>query len=212
MAVDPKKRQKQLAKKAAKRKEVRAVQKASQDVGGRWAQLKQLTVAGAAPIYECLAPEGLFTLGVGSVVFARSMPSQVLAVSIFLVDVHCLGVKDVAFAVLPPSEYEHKLGWIRQNENLQSIDPSCARKLIEAAAAYAADLGFPPHKDYRTARLIFGDIDPEACPTEYEFGKDGKPFYVSGPHDSEAKSRKIVDTLMAKCGPDGFRYLIGLQE
>lgn len=212
MTIDPKRRQKQLARKAAKRKEVRAIQKASQEVGGRWSQVKLLVATGAAPIYECLTPEGLFTLGIGNVVIARKLPSQDVAVSIFLVDVYCLGVKNVAFAVTPLAEYERRLDGLRQRENLKRIDPSCARKLVEAAEAYAADLGFSPHKDYRIARLIFGDIDPEACPTEFEFGKDGKPFYMSGPNDSELKSRKIVDALMAKCGPDGFHYLIGLRE
>lgn len=44
------------------------------------------------------------------------------------------------------------------------------------------------------------------------FGKDGKPFYISGPYDSEMKSRFVVDTLMRTCGPGNFDHLIGLGD
>jgi hypothetical protein len=33
---------------------------------------------------------------------------------------------------------------------------------------------------------------------------------VSGPYDSEAKSRKIVDTLRQRCGADGFHFMVAL--
>ena len=42
----------------------------------------------------------------------------------------------------------------------------------------------------------------------FQFGKDGKPFYVSGPYDSPVKSRRIVDTLEKRCGPGGYDYLV----
>ncbi|MFB3132619.1 MAG: hypothetical protein ACE10K_08885, partial [Rhodothermales bacterium] len=85
-------------------------------------------------------------------------------------------------------------------------------KLVEESVDYARDLGFFPHKDYRKARKIFGDVDRAECKTEFEFGKDGKPFYVSGPYDSETKIRRIVDQLMERLGPDGFHFLVGLDE
>ena len=36
------------------------------------------------------------------------------------------------------------------------------------------------------------------------FGKDGKPFYVSGPHDNVDA---IMNQLLRTAGPDNFEYL-----
>lgn len=71
---------------------------------------------------------------------------------------------------------------------------------------------FSPHKDYRVAKEIFGeinlfgDVNEKDCPSEYSFGKDGKPLYVARPSDTPQRYRRVVDTLMAKCGPGGFYF------
>jgi hypothetical protein len=88
------------------------------------------------------------------------------------------------------------------------LKPECARKLVEGAVQYALDLGLPPHVDYRTAKLIFGDISSEACAEEYAFGKDGKPFFIAGPHDSPARCEQILRTLRNHCGLEGHHFLI----
>jgi hypothetical protein len=46
----------------------------------------------------------------------------------------------------------------------------------------------------------------------FTFGKDGKPFYISGPRDTPERSRAIVDRLMERCGPGRFDYLVVLPE
>jgi len=42
-------------------------------------------------------------------VVTRRIPNGDIAMSAFVIDVFCLGVKDAMFMVLPESEYEHKL-------------------------------------------------------------------------------------------------------
>ena len=66
-----------------------------------------------------------------------------------------------------------------------------------------------PHVDYPPAGALFGDIDAGVCRTEYEFGKDGKPLYVSGPYDTPAKIRKIMRTLTEKVGEGNFDFMVG---
>ncbi|MFQ5825644.1 MAG: hypothetical protein ACE5JB_16520, partial [bacterium] len=78
----------------------------------------------------------------------------------------------------------------------------------EGAVAYAKDLGFSPHPDYRIANKILGDIDPDVCPMSFEFGKDGKPFFIAGPYDTPKKCKMIMDTLTKRCGQDGFHYMV----
>ncbi len=44
------------------------------------------------------------------------------------------------------------------------------------------------------------------------FGKDGKPFYVSGPYDDERKISFVINTLTRTCGEGNFDYLVGFGE
>ncbi len=103
-------------------------------------------------------------------------------------DIFCLGVKNAYIKLMSEEEYHFRLENIREQEYLKAIHPSCARKLVEGTVEYAKELGFSPHKDYRSARKIFGEIEKDICPRSFEFGKDGKPFYIAGPNDSEAFS------------------------
>jgi hypothetical protein len=66
--------------------------------------------------------------------------------------------------------------------------------------------------DYRIARLIFGDIEANACPVDFTFGKNGKPFYIDGPNDTPAIKRRILKQLERRCGPGGYDYLITVSD
>lgn len=208
MAIDPRKKQKQLEKKAARRKEVRAAKKDTHGPDGAWSSARQMDAALRSPIHECLTPEELFSRGIGNVIVSRKLPNGDIAASFFLLDVYCLGVKSAFFLTVPESEYIRKAGTIDQSEKLMNVDPSYARKLVEGAAAYAKEIGIAPHPDYQLAGRIFGDIDAGSCSTEFVFGKDGKPFFVRGLNDTPARCRKIMDALSKRFGPDGFGYLM----
>jgi hypothetical protein len=210
MAVDEKRRQKKLARKAAKRKKALAARKPTSSGGGGYAAERLMAMVAASPIHECLMPAGLFDLGMGCVIISRKMPTGGIGFGVFLIDVFCLGVKDAFFSVRPQGEYEYRIDKIREKEDLQPVDPAWAVKLIKNAEAYAGDLGFRPHRDYEFAQRILGDINPAACPQEFTFGKDGKPRYVAGPHETETDSRRVIDILTKKLGPGGFHYLVPL--
>src|SRR4029077_20110405 len=94
----------------------------------------------------------------------------------------------------------------RPGGGMVKMEPACARKLVEGAVAYAHELGFAPHPDYQTAKVIFGDIDSSQCEEEFEYGKDGKPFFFAGPNDSPARCRQILDTLARTRGQGNFHF------
>ncbi len=146
------------------------------------------------PVHECLVPDSLERNGLGNVVIARAIPDGSIAVSTFLVDLYCLGVKDAFFTVISEIEYDEKLK-AGVAGVLEPIHPACARKLINGAVLYAKNLGFSPHRDYHKAKGLLGDIDAKACPVAYSYGQDGKPFYVSGPNESTAQAKQIVRKL-----------------
>jgi hypothetical protein len=126
--------------------------------------------------------------------------------SFFLVDAWCLGVKDAFFRVVSRRTFEEQIGETRQERALVEVDPSVARKVLHDAAAFAGSFGLVPCTGFAEAEALFGDT-PLATET-FTFGKDGKPFYVSGPNDSPARIRRIMDTL-AKCAGRGeFNYLV----
>ncbi len=207
MATNPRKRQQKLERRAAKRKEKKheIVRDHQLGLGER------LTVATKYPPLHAWITEDVWKEGLGWVLFSREMPNGSVAVVVFLVDRYCLGVKNAMANIVHRTTYESE--FVRKMTaqfTSRAVSPATARKLVEAAIAYAADLGFPPHPDYHKAKLLFGDVDAGESKDEFEFGKDGKPFYVSGPNDSEARSHQIVTTLARTRGVGEFHYLVAL--
>ena len=176
--------------------------------GDAGATARTIAMFANAPIRESLVPAKLFELGIGNLVFSRSLPDGRLALAMFLLDVFCLGIKNASLATVARAEYaQHVTDW-RVKEQLQPMDPACFRKLVEGGVAYALELGFSPHVDYADARQIFGDVQAAACPTPFEYGHEGKPFYVSGPNETLAQARAIVDQLDRRRGAGNFDYLV----
>lgn len=207
MAINAKKRQKKLVRKASKRKQALMQKKQKRLVGSR----QQIAAASQAPLHECLMPAGLFEAGIGNVIVSRTLPSGQIAAGFFLVDVFCLGVKDTFFQVMSPADYAYRTAGLA-HEQLERVEPARARKLVEEAVAYAQDLGLAPNRDYKLTRQMLGDIEVEASATSFQFGKNGKPFFMSGPYDTPAKIDRIIRTLTYRVGPEGFDYVIALGD
>ncbi len=205
MAADPRKRQKKLEQRAAKRKEKKHVQVREQSLG----MSERLSVATQFPILNSWIGDDLWTQGMGTVHVSRELPRGMVAASVFLIDRYCLGVKDVFARILNRAEYDSTLvRKIKSKFATTDVSPAKARKLVEAAVEYASDLGFPPHPDYPVAKLIFGDIDAGECTEKFEFGKDGKPLFINGPNDTLERCLLIRKTLERTQGPGGFEFLI----
>jgi len=210
MALDQKKRQKKLEKQKAKQKaKKRALaRQASQNLASQFKR-----AADEAPILHCVTIADIWDQGIGNVLISRKLSGGRVAFVAFLVDIYCLGVKDVIMNVLPADRYRQEMfGRLNKKYKLLKLKPECLRKLVEGSVDFAADCGIAPHRDYRTARLIFGDVDATACTREFEFGKDGKPFFFAGPRDSEFRCREIMSKLEASCGPDGYHFVMPVME
>jgi len=168
----------------------------------------QIAAAQHAPIHETLVPTKLYEMGLGNLLFSRSLPDGRIAVAVFLLDIYCLGVKDAFVGIATKEEYFQRTRRRFMEENLQPVQPACFRKLVEGGVAYARDLGFPPHADYALASQIFGDVDAEECSTRFEYGREGKPFYVSGPHDTPERIDAILHQLNRRLGEGNFDFLV----
>ncbi len=210
MALDPRKRQKKLAKQKAKRKEKSLTHRRSTQGKRSLLVPLEFELGASGPILECLMTEEMFDGGMGQVIVSRTTGSGMVAAGIFLLDIFCLGVKNAFPMLRPRAAYDSLVQQTKLQGGLVHIEPSYAKKLIEDAIAYARDLGFEPHDDYRVARKVLQDIDATICQEQFVFGKDGKPFFMSGPNDSPQRSRQIVETLERRCGAGGYHYIVGL--
>lgn len=89
-------------------------------------------------------------------------------------------------------------------ETLVPVQPCCAKKMVLGTVAYAKNLGFKPHADYEATCGVMEGIETEDCGADYEFGQDGKLFYIAGPNETPEMVERIVEQLRRRCGEDGF--------
>lgn len=161
------------------------------------------------PIVGCWINEGWQEHSLATVVVARQQPNDNIAFGCFLTDIFCLGVKDVIYnADIPISTFYREYLPKLVHGELEPISPALAHEIVYGAIEYAAQFGFRPHSDFRVGQTILDP--PDAHPRSgIEFGKDGKPFYVSGPYDNAAA---IIRQLEKKCGAGNYNFLAGSEE
>ncbi|MCM2374861.1 hypothetical protein [Aporhodopirellula aestuarii] len=205
MAKSEQQRQKKLARKKAKDRQKK------QQIARQKQQLASLTgkmsAASNGRILHCMVGE--FDQGMGSVVLARQAPSGLAAIAIFLLDTYCLGVKDIIATCRNPSEWGEVLQGMADRQGLKAVRPGIARGLVEATAEYAESLGLSPHPDYPKAQLLWGDVEAESVAGLYEFGRNGKPCYVAGPHDDAATQSLILGKLDKNLGRGNYNFVLG---
>ncbi len=213
MTKDEKARQKSLQRRAAKQKQrkvqsSRAVAHASPGPVDHASQAA-LKAATAWPLHECLISRDWQREGeLVQILVARQSPTGSLAAGVFLVDLGCLGVKS-AFASLFRSlaEYETLRQRLMSTQALVQGDLNTAAKIIREGIAYARQLGFEPDPDYREASLLLAGADADASDARIPLGRDGKSFFVAGPHDN---AKKIIAQLSRAVGPGNFEYIVPL--
>lgn len=165
-----------------------------------------LQVAGRPEWRDPGADDG--TGGLASVVVARRRRDRrTVTVCVYLVDVHCLGVKNA----MGPDTIEDRalrqlIDFVFGGYHAPPIQApiELARDLVLGAADYAHGLGFAPHPDFEQARAHLG---ARTAPSAITFGRDGKPNYLEGPYDD---SRHVLRTLRRAVGRNGFHYTIAL--
>jgi hypothetical protein len=145
--------------------------------------------------------------GLVIVVVARERGSSARVCN-FLVDTWCLGVKD---ALGPKAVDRRKLPSFRAEVFRGypgapvAVPLVLAQQIVLGAVGYARGLGFEPHADFANAAGQLGEWDG-VC--DLEFGRDGMPMYIQGPHDNTSR---ILRTLRKNVGDGNFHYLAGLR-
>jgi hypothetical protein len=174
--------------------------------------LENQNLANRPPTHEALWPTNLFEIGIGWVIVARfKSAGQRVEAGVFLVDVCCRGVKLAHYESCDRRDYlERVRGHYQSDFPMAFVEPWCARKLVEQANQYARELGFLPHPDYKKAARVFGGLHAEQCSQNFTFGRNGKPFYVRGPRETEEQARCTLQQLERRCGPGNYDFLVAL--
>ncbi len=205
MARNPKKRQKNLQRKAAKRKQKKAKSRQFARPGGQ----KLVRQSGNWPVHEVWLTEDWDKEGnIIQALVARKSEQGQLVMGAFVVDLGCLGVKNAYARPVDVYEYREVLDTMKEGQSMVKADINLVAKVIREGIAYARRFDLEPHRDYFQAKPVLGDADPDACSVPVPLGgPEGKPFFISGPYDN-------VDKIMAKLtkavGPDGFHYVTHL--
>ena len=197
-----------MAKQSKRSQQIRAKKNARRQAKKRTMQTSKtsLSQVGAWPLFDCrIASAWRDTKMIATILVARKSPFGQVAMGCFLVDLACLGVKDAMSRTFSSEgEYEDFCVHLEQRQPLKDCDLDLAAKVIDEATRYARDLGFAPHRDARKALPILGNADPRNCAETVPLGgDDGKPFYISGPHDN---AQRIIATLVRNVGPGNFHF------
>jgi hypothetical protein len=192
------------ARKAQRRKQVVA-QKRRAEVLEASLPARVLRAA-RAPVRHCFLTESVFDIGMGTLVLARGATPHHVALGSFLIDVFCLGIKDVMFESVESEVFEMYMDATDAGSPMVSVDPSYARKLLRDLAAWSQSIGFAPHRDFAAVERVFGDVSADASDAVFRFGRDGKPVYIPGPNDTAPLIQRRIQQLQKYLGDDGFGF------
>lgn len=167
-----------------------------------------LTVSGH-PEWPGQSAAGDGSAGLAGVLLARDAGRDRVSVCGWLVDGYCLGVKN---DIGPTVEYRSSLPIMVRNffsdfgGRPVAAPLELAQHLVPGAVDHARGLGFEPapEADFAATR---GHLGAWQGPSAIGFGRNGKPFYVSGPHDDV---RRVLRQLERSVGAGNFDHLVGM--
>jgi hypothetical protein len=149
-----------------------------------------------SPLYQAFFPTTIASSGMGNVVVTRKTAGDALVGVIFLCDHYCLGVKDCLPFYESAQTYRAMLQNLSSVGPLEEVSPGYAKKYIADLVAWSKAIGFFPCSDFRACSEILRGIEPDPTAT-FEFGHQGVPMYINGPHDTPQRIQTIVNTLEA---------------
>jgi len=191
---------KKSKKKPKKRKRIATVQAISVP--------NQLRKARGYPIKECYCVENWQEIGMADVFILREKPDHRYVLGIFLVDVWCLGLKDTTYSV--DISYEKIMDKLQEHPSgkLELVTPDFVHSLIYGAIKFARQFGFSPHSDFKYTKFILEPEENIQLDATLAFGKNGKPYYMPGPYESEATINRILLQLEKNAGEGNYYYAI----
>lgn len=163
------------------------------------------------PLSQCLINDGWDDSGLAYIIISREHINGNLTVCFYLVDLLCLGVKDTFFRFnISKWEYDEMIEKFTETISMSVVEYNLVHNIIFAALEFAEEIGFKPHKDFESITQYMLEEDDEKIPLiDIACGdENGRPYYIQGEIDSDAKARQILNHLDKEVGPNNYDYLL----
>jgi hypothetical protein len=208
MTQNGKRRQKALLKKRRKDKARKGKPSYNSSFDSFSTRVKLVKNAKEFPIYECLINNNWQESGLARILLVRRQPNNEFIIGVFLVDLYCLGLKNTfCNANITLEDYQKLKAKMFQESSPTTCHPELANRIIYGAIEYAKKIGFEPQRDFSLSHYVLDEISDADLSFDVEFGKDGKPLYVSGPDDDVDY---VINKLIKNVGEGNFDYLINI--
>ena len=208
MPRDERKRQKAIMKQRSKQKAA-SQHKAHQQALIPSSPQAIIRRARTFPLYECLISDNWKKeddMGLIQIALARQQPDGNICFGVYLIDKFLLGLKNTfAEADFPRSRYQSEIrNKIFSKQKPVNCPIELAHQMIYQSIEYAQQFGFEPQRDFMVSQYLLAPRGELEEPYDLTFGKDGKPFFIAGPHDNVAR---IMRQLEKTAGPGNYHYI-----
>ncbi len=145
--------------------------------------------------------------GAISICFARQITSIQYHISMYLLDIWSLGVKDAYMRKVPFEQYKEL---VEDSHYYKRAEAGRLKKLLLDAVAFGRKNGFEPCGDYIKMKPFIKGISTEnSSPHGMTFGKDGEVFYIANPETETVKQIKTrMATLEKTLGMGNFHFVL----
>jgi len=187
----------QLKKKANKQKKRMSKNKTNAPV-----KISQL------PIIESWQSDSID--GMTSVCFARRISSLEYHISMYLLDIWALGVKDSFMQRISFEQYQQMM---ITSQRYTKVDSRTLKSLILDTVDFGRDNGFEPYGEYEKMLpyiLRIPTVDSESHDTS--FGDNGVVKYIPYPDEDHVLVKKRLQTLDDKLGQGNYEFIAISQD
>ncbi len=140
--------------------------------------------------------------GMHIVLVTRCHKGGTYSVGCYLLDIFCLGVKNTYFFFNISQEDMNDLVERFEGEEI-SYDE--AHNWVYGAVEFAQEAGINPHSEYKITQYFLEEDTEEIPLIEFEYGKDGKHFFVA---DGNLELSKYLPILERNLGEGNFDYVV----
>ncbi|MDE6442904.1 MAG: hypothetical protein K2K64_00570 [Muribaculaceae bacterium] len=155
------------------------------------------------PLYKCFISKNYKEAGEVIAIISRTRGNGKLCTANFLIDLWCLGIKDVFGNV--NLEKERFDDYIKENsEILMECDYPLVHNMIYGAEEFAEEIEINPHPSFRLWKNLLAEDNDDIPLMEMEFGRNGKYLLITEAGSPEAM---LIPKLKKKLGDD-FDFII----
>ena len=154
------------------------------------------------PIGKCYVNNDYMEEGYGNVIVTRVHTGGNISFAVYLIDFWCVGVKHCIYKLrIDDFDFDDFVS----RDDYHEISYNEAHNLVYGAIAFAEEAGVQPCKEFALAQYMLEEDTDDIPLIEYEFGKDGKYYFVA---NDGLEFSKYFPTLKKHLPEDQLIYTI----